>query len=210
MLSKSNRYNQIHQTVRAGGFLFLFFITISTAAVAQAAKSDEDMARDERGKYIHYEVVEKATVVADSLKARALGFFKLKKLKGVQGNPDQLNATGKFIVNKTALMLTHPSGELLYNFTFEVKEGKYRFWLTDFLFVPYKRDRYGNFVPSTPKGTPLENSPGKLNAGEWSSYIEAADKQSNALAAEFKDYLAAVQKIKTPVAKKKAISTKSW
>lgn len=209
MLSKFNRSNQIHQTAKSGGFLFLLFFTISSAAFAQAAKSNEEMPRDERGKYIHYEVIEK-NLAADSLKERALGFLALKKLKLTEANNEEIHAAGKFIVSKTALMLGHPSGELLYSFTFEVKAGKYRFWLTDFLFIPYKRDRYGNFVASTPKGTPLENSPGKLNAGEWASYIDAADKQSTALAAEFKDYLAAVQKIKTPGTKKKVISTKSW
>jgi len=210
MLSKFNRSNQIHQALQSGGFLFLLFFMTSASAVAQAPKGNDEMSRDERGKYIHYEVVEKKALAADSLKQRALGFLALKKLKAIQQDNDEIRATGKFIVNKTALMLAHPSGELLYNFTFEVKEGKYRFWLTDFLFVPYKRDRYGNFVPSTPKGTPLEDSPGKLNAGEWGSYVETADKQSTTFAVEFKDYLSAIQKIKTPGTKKKVISTKSW
>ena len=195
--------------MKSGGFLFLLFFLSSVSAFAQSSKVTEEMPRDERGKYIHYEIVEK-NIPADSLKERALGFLTLKKLKSIQPAKEEIRATGKFIVTKTALMLGHPSGELLYNFTFEVKEGKYRFWLTDFLFIPYKRDRYGNFVASTPKGTPLENNPGKLNAGEWASYIDAADKQSNVLAAEFKDYLAAVQKIKTSNPKKKVISTKSW
>ena len=167
------------------------------------------MARDERGKYIHYEIVEK-NIPADSLKERALGFLTLKKLQAVQSSKEEIRAKGKFIVTKTALMLGHPSGELLYNFLFEAKEGKYRFWLTDFIFIPYKRDRYGIFVPSTPKGTPLEKSPGKLNAGEWASYIDAADKQATVFAAEFKDYLAAVQKIKKTNSTKSVISTKSW
>ncbi|RZK84776.1 MAG: hypothetical protein EOO98_16520, partial [Pedobacter sp.] len=37
-------------------------------------------------------------------------------------------------------------------------------------FIPYQRDRYGNFVASTTVGIPLESNPGKLNAGEWAAY----------------------------------------
>jgi hypothetical protein len=119
-------------------------------------------------------------------------------------------AAGQFIIIKTALMLAHPSGELQYNFTFEMKEQKYRFWLSDFLFIPYKRDRYGNFVPSTPIGKALEDNPGKLNAGEWASYVDAARKQSAVFASQFKASLNTLRKGKTPAIKKKVISTKSW
>ena len=206
---KFNRSKQIHQSLRSGGFLFLLFLSISATTVAQATKHADEMPRDERGKYIQYEMVEKSALPADSLKERAAAFLLLKKMKKVQ-NDSSITANGKFIINKTALMLAHPSGELRYNFTFEVKDQKYRFWLTDFLFIPYKRDRYGNFVPSTPIGTALEDSPGKLNTAEWASYVEAARKLSATFAAQFKDYLAAVLKVKTPAAKKKVISTKSW
>jgi hypothetical protein len=206
---KYNRLNQIHQATRSGGFLLLLFFSITGTVVAQGKKDTVDMARDERGKYIHYEVVEQKNVGVDLLKERALSFLALKKFKAVKAADTQVNAAGKFIINKTALMLSHPSGELSYNLTFEAKAGRYRFWLADFLFIPYKRDRYGNFVAATSKGRPLENSPGKLNAGEWTSYIDAAEKQSAALAAEFKNHLAVVQKVKAPTAKKKVIS-KSW
>lgn len=209
MLSKFNSSNQIHQTSRSGGFLFLLFLLISFTAAAQTEKSEE-MPKDENGKFIHYEVVEKSAVTADSLKYRALAFLKKKKLTNIGQKEDQVLANGKTVINKTAFVLTHPSGEVRYDFTFELKEGKYRFWLTDFVFIPYKRDRYGNFVASTTIGTPLENDPGKLNAGEWASYIDTATKHANAIAAEFKDYLSARQKIKPVTEAKKTISTKSW
>ncbi|MGY0040530.1 hypothetical protein [Pedobacter sp. NJ-S-72] len=78
------------------------------------------------------------------------------------------------------------------------------------MFIPYQRDRYGNFVPSTVKGIPLEKSPGKLNAGEWSSYVSDAGRQSAALAAEFKEYLSASQQAKPLNKTQFTISTKSW
>lgn len=210
MLSKFNSSNQIHQAQRSGGFLFLISLLISFSSAAQTDKKAEEMPKDENGKFIHYEVVEKSPVSADSLKYRAITFFKKKKLANIEQKVDQVQASGKTVINKTAFVLTHPSGEVRYNFTFEVKEGKYRFWLTDFVFVPYKRDRYGNFVASTTIGTPLENDPGKLNAGEWPSYIDAATAHANSIAAEFKDHLSAIQKIKPISGAKKTISTKSW
>jgi len=209
MLSKLNLSNQIHQTSRSGGFLFLFLLS-SFSCLAQATKTDSELPKDDRGKYIYYEIVDKSPVPADSLKQRALAFFKLKKLTSIVQKKDGLQADGKMIINKTAFVLTHPAGEVLYHFTFEIKEGKYRYWLTDFLFLPYKRDRYGNFVATTVKGTPLESDPGKLNAGEWNANIEAANKQAAAFSAAFKTYLSAVQKNRNTPEAKKTISTKSW
>lgn len=168
------------------------------------------MARDENGKYIHYEVVEKSPVPADSLSYRAKAFLRTKKLNNIRQKDDQLLADGKTVINKTAFVLTHPSGEISYTFSFESKEGRYRFWLTNFLFIPYNRDRYGNFVATTAKGIPLENNPGKLNAAEWASYIEAAAKHADAVSAEFKRYLSATPKIRTSPEAPKTISTKNW
>jgi hypothetical protein len=210
MRFKPNRSNRIHQASGAGGFLFLFFFVFPSLAFAQAFQHSDEMPRDERGKYIHYEVVENRTVPTDSLKARAIAFIALKKMKSVRNDSSGIVAAGQFIIIKTALMLAHPSGELQYNFTFEMKEQKYRFWLTDFLFIPYKRDRYGNFVPSNPIGKALEDNPGKLNAGEWASYVDAARKQSAVFASQFKASLNTLRKGKTPAIKKKVISTKSW
>lgn len=155
------------------------------------------MPKDERGKYIYYELVEKSPIPADSLNYRALQFLKHKKLTLVKQGAAVLGGSGKMVINKTAFVLTHPSGEVVYNFAFEIKEGKYRFWLTDFVFIPYKRDRYSNFVPSTLKGIPLENNPGKLNAGEWASYVDAVGNHASIFADEFKNYLAATQQKKS-------------
>lgn len=213
MLSKLTTINlnqTIHQTFRSGGFLVLLVLFMPLFSLAQKDKTEDEMAKDERGKYIYYEVVDKGITAVDSLNERAKSFLKVKKLKGINQEQEQLNAQGKFIISKTAFVLAHPSGEVLYHFVFEVKEGKYRFWLTDFVFIPYSRDRYGNFVPSTVKGTALESDPGKLNAGEWASYVSSANKQAAVFAAEFKLYLAANPKAKAAVKPKKAVSTKSW
>ncbi|KIO75734.1 hypothetical protein TH53_19015 [Pedobacter lusitanus] len=185
-------------------------LTVSLASTAQIKKTGEVLEKDERGKYIHYEVITGNSVPVDSLIYRAKLFFKQKKLTGIKSDSTFFERSGRFIINKTAFVLSHPSGELWYNLTFEIKGEKYRFWLTDFVFIPYHRDRYGNFVPSTVKGSPLEKSPGKLNAGEWSFYVSDAGRQSAAFAAEFKEYLSAVQQAKPLNKPAGTVSTKSW
>lgn len=174
---------------------------------------DRPLANDENGKLIYYEVQEVKTVSKDSLMARAEGFLKsVKTLKVTASKTDSLiQASGKMIINKTALVLSRPSGEVLYRFNAETRDGKYRFWLTDFEFIPYQRDRYGNFVPATSIGTPLERKPGKLNAAEWAGYIKAVTKEANMLAAKFKDAMANKAIMQPPVVKAvPVISTKKW
>ncbi|WP_316814329.1 DUF4468 domain-containing protein [Pedobacter heparinus] len=185
---------------------FLFFFSLICSA-------QDSLPYDERGKLIYYEVVELKDVAKDSLIWRANDFLnknqKRFKLKSATGD-SLLQADGKMIINKTALVLTRPSGEVKYNFYVESKAGKYRFWLTDFVFIPYQRDRYGNFVAATTIGTPLESKPGKLNAAEWKGYISATGKEARILAVQFKEAMLhkkAVQPVTQPV---KTISTKKW
>ncbi|TKC07685.1 DUF4468 domain-containing protein [Pedobacter frigoris] len=182
---------------------------ISLAGVGQ----DQSLSYDERGKFIHYEVVEQSGVSKVNLSARANRFFKQKAklLKMTSKVADTImQAEGKFIINKTALVLNRPSGEVKYNFYIECRDDKYRFWLTDFVFIPYQRDRYGNFVASTTVGTPLENEPGKLNAAEWKGYINNTGKEAEILTAQFKESMADKQEIKPATKSRETISTKKW
>lgn len=179
--------------------------------VAVANAQSENLPVDENGKLIYYEVVALKDVSKDSLKRKLELYVKKQKelkVKSSVGDSTFL-ATGKLIINKTLLVMSHPSGEVLYNFNAEVKEGRYRFWLTDFSFVPYQRDRYGNFVATTPIGTPLEDDPGKLNAGQWKEYQAQTAKYAQGFAEKLKQYMANKMPIATPAPEKKVVS-KSW
>ena len=168
---------------------FLFGFSFLILGCMAGFGQDKPLSNDDRGKLIYYEVVTAKDVAKDSLAVRAAAFFKksAKSLKVKSTSTDSLiHASGKMTINKTALVLSRPSGEVLYNFYAETRDGKYRFWFTDFNFIPYQRDRYGNFVPSTTVGVPLENKPGKLNAAEWAGYIKATTKEANLLASRFK------------------------
>lgn len=210
MRFKLNNFYSIRQINRSGGFLFLISTLCCFSAIAQITDSVESMPLDERGKYIQYQVVEVKDQPADTLIKRAAAFLQMKRLSAIVVQPSLLHASGKFLISKTAFVLSRPSGEVYYHFTFEIKEGKYRFWLTDFEFIPYKRDRYANYVPATVKKVPLETEPGKLNKAEWDSYIAAAGKQAAAFSADFKAFLAAKPKAVVQPKPKTTISTKSW
>lgn len=167
--------------------------------------------KDETGKYIYYEVV--STVLAeDSLKLRSLDFIsKNKKEIKLKSSKDAKTvvASGKIVITKSLAMLSRPTGEITYHFNFEIGAQKYRFWLTNFEFIPYQKDRYGNFVPSTTVGIPLEKEPKKSNADQWEDYRLQAAKYATSFAKRFKDHLANKVVVSKPAAEKKVVS-KSW
>ncbi|WP_316745715.1 DUF4468 domain-containing protein [Pedobacter gandavensis] len=170
---------------------------------------------DDRGKYIYYEVVSAKGKTAEELKQGAKAYFKSLAAPKIQlSEQDSLwTGKGKLILHKTAFVLTRPTGEVRYQLYLDFKEGKYRFWLTDFSFVPYQRDRYGNFVPATPLGIPLEQRPGKLNAAEWESYGKATAKEAQLFADKFKRAMLEDQAITIPTAKAIPVQTtkdKKW
>lgn len=188
-------------------FSFLFLIGVKCIA------QEPPLPYDERGKLICYEVVQAAGLTKQDLSVRANAFIKKKarymRLKSAK-NDTLLQAEGKLVINKTALVLTRPSGEVQYNLYVEAKDNKYRFWFTDFEFIPYQRDRYGNFVASTTVGRPLESNPGKLNAGEWKTYVSTATKEVRLLAGQFKDAMSGKLQIVPAPKAADTISTKKW
>ena len=189
-------------------YLFTSLLFLSSIVVAQEVVV---LPKDETGKYIYYEVVN-VSLSEDSLKLRTLDFItknkkEIKLKSGKEANA--VTATGKIVINKSLAMLSRPSGEITYTFNFEINEQKYRFWLSNFEFIPYQKDRYGNFVPSTTVGVPLEKEPKKSNAEQWEDYRLQATKYATTFAKRFKDHLA--NKVAAPKqAPEKKVVSKSW
>ncbi|MEO8795959.1 MAG: DUF4468 domain-containing protein [Daejeonella sp.] len=154
---------------------------------------EHSLSLDERGKYIYYEVVDSIQVPGDTLIKRAKAFFNSNFSAHVSQEKSagevSFQTQGKFQIKKGILVLSHPQGEINYQFISEFKDSKYRFWLTDFIFRPYKRDRYGNFVPDGSLYIQLETYPGKLNEEAWKNNITAAGQQAYLLAENFKKFL---------------------
>lgn len=191
------------------GLNFVFFIC---SVISVKAQNDEFLPVDELGKFIYYEVVELKALSKDSLKTKIFQFFKRKDdlvvYKSAQGDT-AFSASGKFVISKTLLAMSHPSGEIIFRFEIEIKDRKYRFWLTDFVFIPYQRDRYGNFVPSNPIGTALESTPGKLDAAQWKAYQAQTATYAKALGNKFKAFMA-TNAPAVASAKEKKVIKKDW
>ncbi|GGI27251.1 DUF4468 domain-containing protein [Pedobacter mendelii] len=189
-------------------YTLILLLAISSLKVAAQQKQ---FSLDDSGKFIYYEVVDVKTTTKDSLILRANSFLNLYKKTVIKKSSTDTSiiARGTMIIDKTILVAGHPSGEVNYNLMFEARDKKYRFWFTDFEYIPYQRDRYGNYVATTKIATPLEKTPGKLSAGEWKDVVESAYAKTTKLAENFKKILSTNL---TEKSKKKTetISTKKW
>ena len=191
---------------------YIFFIILSTLSINLFAQQKQ-FSKDDNGKFIYYKVVNSQTVSKATLQKRALNFvndFYKKQMKLASQTDTSVVASGKLIIDKTVLVIGHPSGEVNYNFTLETRDGKYRYWLTDFEFIPYKRDRYGNFAASTTVATPLEKERSKLNAGEWKAIQQSAYDKAAKFGQAFEKYLATDIAVKSQPKAPQVISTKKW
>lgn len=190
--------------------VIVFFILIGGSSLAFAQV--ELLPKDERGKFIYYEEVKVVGSSKQLLQERMLSFFKkpYKDLRLKSTESDSVfTAAGKLVINKTVLVMSHPSGEILYQLHSEVKQGKFRFWLTDFSFIPYQRDRYGNFVATTNRGIPLENEPGKLNVAQWREYQLQTAQYTAQISRDIKEHMNGKTPVNEPV-KEKTVIKKDW
>ena len=129
---------------------------------------------DEHNKYIYYQVVDMPGLTADTLHGRGLNFLKAFypkiKLKTIPGE-NNISGQGKFLSYSGVSVLKHEKGEIAFQLSIEFKDQKYRYWLTGFIFTPYQRDRYGNFVPQQGIDIPLENILSKFDKKEADDYL---------------------------------------
>lgn len=180
--------------------------------VTNLSAQEKQFLKDETGKFIYYKVVDSLILSKTVLLERAKNFVvstNKKTMKLESSTDTSILAKGKMIIDKTISVVGHPSGEVSYDFVFEARAGKYRYWLTNFVFIPYQRDRYGNFVPKTTIGSPLEKSADKLNAGSWKDIQTSTYAKVAKFGDSFKKFLATDKKNSEPV-KKETVSTKKW
>lgn len=187
-------------------------LILLVASSIHLSAQQKQFSKDDNGKFIYYKVVDSQSLNKDTLLQRAKSFVNVaykKSMKQESATDSSVLAKGTMIIDKTILVAGHPSGEVSYNFVFEARNGKYRFWLTDLLFIPYQRDRYGNFVATTNVGEPLERTPGKLSAGAWKDIVSSAYNKIEKFGEDFKKYLA-TNRVEKAKKKTETISTKKW
>ncbi|HZY37789.1 MAG TPA: DUF4468 domain-containing protein [Mucilaginibacter sp.] len=184
-----------------------FFILLAKTSVAQ----QDLLSFDEHNKYIYYQVENMPGIPADTLEQRGLKFLKTgyPKILVKQDNTGKIGGQGKFLVYGGISVLKHEKGEIAFMVNIEFKDQKYRFWLTGFVFTPYQRDRYDNFVPQQGVDIPLEQGPAKLDKKDFDGYLD----ETGAFCKQFGERLKTCLS-KLPEAKKaenvKKVVTDNW
>ncbi|WP_374948256.1 DUF4468 domain-containing protein [Mucilaginibacter sp.] len=151
--------------------LSYLFILILFTQTARAQK--EILQSDEGNKYVYYRVVDKSGVSADTLYSRSLSFMKMANLKFNPASTDDRAVTGKgkFMVYNGSSIVRKEAGEVTYKLYIESKDQKYRYKVSDFVFTPYRRDRYGNMVAVTGVEVAFEKLATKFTQKEADSYL---------------------------------------
>ena len=88
---------------------------------------------------------------------------------------------GSFGVHNYGSLKKHIDGEVSYDILLRIKDEKYQYTITNFIYTPYERDRYGQFVPVKGKNIPFEKVPPKLNNKNWINYREEVDTKTKDL-----------------------------
>lgn len=187
-------------------FLLIFGLGISKVASAQKSL----LSIDENNKYIYYQVADMPGIKADSLHNNVVLFIKefYSKERSLQ-----LTNTGAIVKDKFLTytsLVKHENGEMAYTLNIECKDGKYRFWVTDFVFTPYEKNRYGTFTPVNGVALPLEKAQDKLMKKDVEGYFDQTGAFCKQLGDKLKKYMTegkAQPKVDKPV---KKIVTDKW
>lgn len=165
---------------------------------------------DEHNKYIYYLVEDMPGLPADSLQDRGLHFLKTLYPKATLTNVNAGGAEGicKFVTYGGVSVMKHEKGEIAYHLNVEFKDQKYRFWLTDFVFTPYQRDRYGNFVPRQGVDIPLEDAQAKLDKKEANDYLDETGAFCKQWGERLKTYMLKAHEAKKEEVQKKVVTDK--
>lgn len=146
-------------------------------------------------KYMYYQVVEMEGIGADTLYGRALHFLKSAypsnrlNLDKEDKNTQSLSGKGSFLVIKKSLVTSQDDGMVYYTVHIEVKNNKYRFWLTDFVVTPFQKDRYANFVPVKGVKIPLEQGLRKFGQKKQNDYLEKVLTNSRQIKNTLNNYM---------------------
>ena len=190
-------------------FICMLFVK---AAVAQK----DSLSFDENDKYIYYQTVSQPGLSADTLYSRGLYFMKTaypkSKLALVTADKTQgvLTGKGSFLVSKKAFIATHEDGAINYTVRVEVKDSKYRYWFTDFVYVPYQRNRYNVYEPTPGITIPMEQAKGKIDKADFTEYLNRILLNSRQAGTTLKAYMLKVSALPKEAPKIKRISTKEW
>ena len=165
--------------------LIAILLLVTTIAYAQKPA----LSLNENNRYIYYEVVNVPAFSADSLTRNAVNFIRAAYLKNeTKQITDTLISVKDKFLNYSAV-IKHENGEMDYVLNIQCKDGRYRYWITDFVFIPYQRNRYGVFVPTPGIYIPLETAKAKLDKKDVEGYLNQTNTACKLLSDKLKQYM---------------------
>ena len=190
----------------------IFFSLVCLLCVQVASAQKDSLAFDEGNNYIYYRVIDKPGLTADTLYKRGWDFAtafnpSARPAKGQAENT--LNTSGKFLVYTGVSLMKKEGGQINYTINIQTKDQRYRYRISNFVFIPYQRDRFGNMVPIPGIEVPLEKMAAKYGKKETDNYLDQIGSFCISTGVKLKTAID-----KQPVAKKtesvKKISTENW
>ena len=146
--------------------IILFLTTVAFNAFAQ----DMFFPVNNIGKYEFSEVVELHGIDKETLFKNGQKFMKkVKVLKSKrkfyteERESYTISNRGSFYVYRLGSVKKGIGGAVEYDLTLEIKDGKYRYTLTNYIFNEYQKNRYGKYEPLKGKYMPLEAEVSSLN-----------------------------------------------
>lgn len=190
----------------------VFFSLVCLLCVQIAFAQKDSLQFDEGNNYIYYRVVDKPALSADTLYKRgwdfAVAFNPLAKpAKGKAENT--LNTSGKFIVYSGVSLMRKEGGEISYTINIQTKDQRYRYRISNFVFKPYQRDRFGNMTAIPGIEVPLEKMSAKYGKKETDNYLDQIGSFCINTAAKIKQAMDK-QPIVTKTEAVKKVSTENW
>ena len=140
---------------------------------------------DDLGKYTITEVVELHGIDKDKLFSNGEKFMKKikvlnskKKYYKIEKENYIIRNKGSFYVYRIGSVKKGIAGAVEYDIDLEIKDGKYRYTITNYIFNEYQRNRYGKYEPVKGKFKPLEMEVSSINTKEWKKHKQVVYDKS--------------------------------
>jgi hypothetical protein len=145
--------------------------------------------------------------ITNTLFKRSLASFKKRTDFKPTVAGQTIDVKSKLMLYNNLSYVKHEDGELTYTLHMEFKDAKYRYWLTDFVFTPYQRNRYGVYARVPGAEQPLEQAKVKMDAKVVDNYFEQIAKFGKQIGDDTKNYIITpVKKVAEPA----KTDTRKW
>ncbi|WP_345951048.1 DUF4468 domain-containing protein [Mucilaginibacter sp. PAMB04274] len=187
--------------------LMLLFIALCIGQFSYAQKGL--LSLNEHNQYTYFQV----KPVSKPVSAELLAAYLKKNESGVQSatvvDNGGMAAKGGMLVYKQGLVTGQEDGQIAYKLTVDFKDNKYRLMITDFMFTPYQRNRFGVFAP-TGITTPLEKAQGKIRDKQLNNYLDKLGAYCAKVDKLIQNYINNPEPAKSNPAGLKKIDTQNW